>query len=89
VRVRLRACTAEEAEESWPQAATMPNTPGALGTLNVIDGALRDGTRKVMSYFAGRYGGRASPPAVATAVPPEHSQPRAASSCAGKTESGS
>ena len=61
VRVRLRPASADEAEEagrSWPQFDPMPDAPGALGTL---DGALRGGTRKVLSYFARRPGPKPTP----------------------------
>jgi hypothetical protein len=51
VRVRIRPAGAGDHDDSWPQFAAMPDTPGALGTL---DGALRGGTRKVLSYFARR-----------------------------------
>jgi anaerobic selenocysteine-containing dehydrogenase len=49
VRVRLRACSEEEAAETSPQAAAMPPAPGALGTLANLGGAW-----KALSYFAGR-----------------------------------
>jgi anaerobic selenocysteine-containing dehydrogenase len=55
VRVRLRPAGAGEAEETWPQTDAMPDAPGVLGTL---DGALRGGTQKVLSYFARRPGTR-------------------------------
>jgi anaerobic selenocysteine-containing dehydrogenase len=66
VRVRLRACSADEAEASWPQVAAMPPTPGALGTLDV---ALRGGTRKVLSYFARRPAATSAAPSPVTPSP--------------------
>ena len=56
VRVRLRPCSADEAEETYPQAQTMPQAPGALGTIAGPDG-LRAGAWKALSYFAGRPAG--------------------------------
>ena len=60
VRVRLRPCTAAEiaADETWPQAAAMPPTAAAAGTLAGLDrragSANEGGAWKVLSYFAGR-----------------------------------
>ena len=56
VRVRLRACSAGEAEETSPQAQAMPQAPGALGTIAGPAG-LRAGAWKALSYFAGRPAG--------------------------------
>jgi sulfite dehydrogenase (quinone) subunit SoeA len=41
VRVNLRPAHSEELDESFPQIAPMPSTPGVLG-----------GARKVVAYFA-------------------------------------
>jgi anaerobic selenocysteine-containing dehydrogenase len=70
VRVRLRACTPDEAaqaEQTAPQFKAMPATPGALGNA-AQPGGLRAGAWKVLSYFAGRPS-TASPATVTTAGP--------------------
>jgi anaerobic selenocysteine-containing dehydrogenase len=57
VRVRLRPAAAVEADESWPQAAPMPDAPGALGTSGTPgapDGIRLSRTQRVLSYFAQR-----------------------------------
>ena len=58
VRVRLRAAAPDEAQESWPQALPMPDTPGALGTAGTpaagATGARHGRTHQVLSYFARR-----------------------------------
>ena len=43
VRVRIRPAAPEEAEETFPQIATVPSVPGVLGK-----------AARVLSYFAGR-----------------------------------
>jgi hypothetical protein len=47
VRVRIRPADPDEAQETFPQMATMPAVPGVLGK-----------AVQVLTYFAGRNAGR-------------------------------
>ena len=47
MRVRIRPADPDEAQETFPQMATMPAVPGVLGK-----------AVQVLTYFAGRNAGR-------------------------------